>query len=279
MILSTESTSNLPLDVCKQLGVEVIPMQIILNDATFLDFDKQLPLETFYQSMRDGATPTTAQINDFRAREYFEKLLARGQDVLHIGFSTGLSESTNTLKRVASELNATHKNKVVVVDSLNAASGEGMLVLYASDYIKQGKSIEEIASLLENLRPKINSIFTVEALKYLVRGGRLSKVSGMLGTLLKIKPILRVDENGKLVAFKKVISRRKSIGELINICKQNIAEKKYVYVNHAACKEDAELLAAELKKALGVTPVVTDISQVIGCHTGPGLLAVFFVSK
>ena len=278
MILSTDSTANLPEEYYKKLGISMIPMQINLNDVTYNDLSPDLN-ENFYQAMRDGAVPTTNQINDFRAKEYFEKLLEKGEDVLHIGFSTGLSQSTNTLRRVAAELNATHKNKVVIVDSLNAAVGEGLLVLYANDYIKEGKSIDEVAKLVEELVPRSNAFFTVEALKYLVRGGRLGKVSGMLGTLLKIKPILRVDHNGKLVAFKKVISRRKSISELVNICKENIYEKKYLFVGHTACPDDAKILAEEVKKAVGVEPVITDLSQVIGCHTGPGLLAVFFISK
>ena len=279
MILSTDSTANLPKEYYDKLGISMIPMQINLKDVTYDDLSPDLPPEKFYQMMREGAQPTTNQINDYRAKEYFENLLKRGEDILHIGFSTGLSESSNTLKRVAEELNKTHKNKITIFDSLNAASGEGLVVLYANDLIKEGKTTEEILSALEGVRDKACAFFTVEALKYLVRGGRLSKVSGVLGTLLKIKPVLRVDENGKLVAFKKVISRRKSINELVNICKENIGDKKYVFINHAVCPEDAENLKEELKKQVGVDAVITELTQVIGCHTGPGLLAVFFMKK
>ena len=279
MILSTDSTANLPKEYYDKLGISMIPMQINLKDVTYDDLSPDLPPAKFYQMMRDGAQPTTNQINDYRAKEYFENLLKRGEDILHIGFSTGLSESSNTLKRVAEELNKTHKNKITIFDSLNAASGEGLVVLYANDLIKEGKTTAEILSALEGVRDKACAFFTVEALKYLVRGGRLSKVSGVLGTLLKIKPVLRVDENGKLVAFKKVISRRKSINELVNICKENIGDKKYVFINHAVCPEDAEYLKEELKKQVGVDAVITELTQVIGCHTGPGLLAVFFMKK
>lgn len=279
MILSTDSTANLPEEDYAKLGIKMIPMQINLNDVTYNDLSPEIPPAKFYQLMRDGAQPKTNQINDYRAREYFEELLKSGEDILHIGFSTGLSESTNTLRRVASELNATHKNKIVIVDSLNAAFGEGMLVMYAYDMMKEGKTIDEIEKRMLELRTKSFSFFTVEALKYLVRGGRLSKISGMLGTLLKIKPILRVDEQGKLVAFKKVISRRKSIGELVNICKEKIGDKKYVYVGHTVSPEDAKTLAGMLKKEIGVEPRIVELTQVIGCHTGPGLLAVFFVGK
>ncbi len=278
MILSTDSTANLPVEYYQKLDIKMIPMQINLNGEIYDDLSADLPPEKFYQFMREGAVPTTTQINEYRAKEYFEELLKAGEDILHIGFSSGLSGSTDTLKRVAQDLNKTHKNKIVVVDSLNAAAGEGILVLHAHDMMQAGKSIDEIASEILSLREKSCAYFTVEALKYLVRGGRLSKISGMLGTLLKIKPILRVDEQGKLVAFKKVISRRKSIGELANICKEKIGDKKYVIINHAVCLEDAHKLA-EMLKEFGVEPIVCDLTQVIGCHTGPGLLAVFFFSK
>ncbi len=279
MIISTDSTANLPKEYYKKYDIRMIPMQINLNDKTYDDLSEDLPPKEYYQQMREGAVPTTAQINDFRAKEYFESLLKENQDVLHIGFSSGLSASTNTLMRVAEELNKSHKNKVVVVDSLNAASGEGLLVLKARDLMLEGKTIDEIAAEIEKCRNSACSYFTVEALKYLVRGGRLSKVSGMLGTLLKIKPILRVDENGKLVAFKKVISRKKSIDALYKICEEKIADKKYLFINHAECKADAEKLAEMIYYGLGVKPVITDLTQVIGCHTGPGLLAVFFFAN
>lgn len=279
MILSTDSTANLPVEYYNKMGVKMIPMEINLNGATYQDLSADLPPEKFYQFMREGAVPTTAQINEFRAKEYFEGLLKLGEDVLHIGFSSALSGSTDTLKRVAEELNASHKNKVVVVDSLNAAAGEGLLVMYAHDMMKAGKNIDEIATEITDMRNKSCSFFTVEALKYLVRGGRLSKISGMLGTILKIKPILRVNEEGKLVAFKKVISRGKSINELAQICKEKIGDKKYVLINHAVCPNDANRLAQMLRESLDVEPIVCDLTQVIGCHTGPGLLAVFFISK
>ena len=153
----------------------MVPLQIILDDATYDDLSEKLPIKEYYQRMRDGATPTTAQINEFSAREYFEDLLKGGEDILHISFSSALSGTCATVKRVAEELNETHKNKIVVIDSLNASCGEGLLVLHAHDLINEGKSIEEVKSAIEQLVPNVCSYFTVEQLKYLVRGGRLGK--------------------------------------------------------------------------------------------------------
>ena len=279
MILSTDSTANLPKELYKQLNISMIPMQIILDDVTYDDLSEKLPTKEYYQRMREGATPTTAQINEYNAREYFSNLLEKGEDILHISFSSALSGSTFTLKRVADELNSTHTNKIVVVDTLNASCGEGILVLKAKELIDEGKNIDEIKNEIERLVPYACSYFTVEQLKYLVRGGRVGKFSGIVGTLLNIKPILRVDENGKLVSYKKIISRKKSIVELENIVQEKIADKRYVMISHAECLEEAQELANNLKYSLNVEPIITDLTQVIGCHTGPGLLAVFFIGK
>ncbi len=279
MILSTDSTANLPKELYKQLNISMIPMQIILDDVTYDDLSEKLPTKEYYQRMKEGATPTTAQINEYNAKEYFSNLLEKGEDVLHIGFSSALSGSTFTLKRVADELNLTHTNKIVVVDTLNASCGEGILVLKAKELINEGKNIDEIKTEIERLIPYTCSYFTVEQLKYLVRGGRVGKFSGIVGTLLNIKPILRVDENGKLVSYKKIISRKKSIAELENIVKEKIVDKRYVMISHAECLEEAQMLANNLKYSLNVEPIITDLTQVIGCHTGPGLLAVFFIGN
>ena len=276
MILSTDSTANLPKEYYENLNIKMIPMQIILEDETYDDLSDKLPVSEYYQKMREGATPTTAQINEYSARAYFENLLTLGEDILHICFSSAMSGTCAAVKRVADELNETHSNKIMVVDSLNASCGEGILVLKAHALRQKGKSIEEIKTEIENLIPKTCAYFTVEQLKYLVRGGRLSKLSGTIGTILNIKPVLRVDENGKLVSYKKIISRKKSIAEIANIVTQKLSDKQYVMISHAECLEDANELASTLRMTLGVEPIITDLTQVIGCHTGPGLLAVFF---
>lgn len=279
MILSTDSTANLPKELYEKLNIKMIPMQINLNDVTYNDLSEDLPVEEYYQKMREGATPTTAQINEYNAREYFEELLKSGEDILHIGFSSALSGSTFTLTRVANELNETNQNKIVVLDSLNASCGEGLLVLKARELIDEGKSINEVKEELEKIIPYVCSYFTVEQLKYLVRGGRVGKFSGVVGTLLNIKPVLRVDESGRLVSYKKVITRKKSIAEMVSIVNEKISNTKHLLIAHAVCEDEAKEFAKSLKETLNVDPIITDLTQVIGCHTGPGLLAVFFIGK
>ena len=279
MILSTDSTANLPVEYYQKLNINMIPMQILLENQIYNDLSKDLPVEMFYKKMSEGSTPTTAQINEFAAKQYFEDLLKQGEDILHISFSSALSGTTACVKKVAEELNATSKNKIYVIDSLNAAAGEGLVVMYAYDKMQSGASINEVIAEVNRIIPLAKSYFTVQDLKYLVRGGRVSKVSGFLGTMLNIKPVLKVDEAGRLVPFKKVISRKLAMRALLNIVKEQIGDSKYVFINHAVCPQDAQKIATTLKEELNITPVITDLTQVIGCHTGPGLLAVFFIAK
>ena len=279
MILSTDSTANLPKNLYKDLDISMIPLQIYLDGEIYDDLSKKLPVQEFYNKMKAGANPKTAQINEQTAREYFENLLATGDDVLHISFSSALSGNTSTIICVAEELNQTHSNKIVVIDSLNASVGEGLLVLHARDLINEGKSIDEVAQSLNDLKNRTCSYFTVDQLKYLVRGGRVSKLAGTIGSILNIKPILKVDNEGKLVSHKKVLSRKKALNELANICSSKIAYKKYLYVAHAVCEDEAKIVANFVNDQIGVMPQIVDLTQVIGSHTGPGLISIFFIGK
>ena len=279
MILSTDSTANLPKNLYKDLDISMIPLQIYLEGEIYDDLSEKLPVKEFYNKMKAGANPKTAQINEQTAREYFENLLATGDDVLHISFSSALSGNTSTIIRVAEELNQTHNNKIIVIDSLNASVGEGLLVLHARDLINEGKSIDEVAQIINELKNRTCSYFTVDQLKYLVRGGRVSKLAGTIGSILNIKPILRVDDEGKLVSFKKIISRKKALQELATICSSKINDKKYVYIAHAVCEDEAKIVANFVNDQIGVIPQIVDLTQVIGSHTGPGLIALFFIGK
>ncbi len=281
MILSTDSTANLPVEFYTKYDIKMIPMQINLDDKTYNDLSKDLPVKEFYAKMSSGSVPTTAQINEFAATEYLTKLMQSGEDVLHISFSSALSGTTATMLKVAEGINKANKgkNKLVVIDSLNAAAGEGLLVLRALKLKNEGKTIDEIASEITAIRNKACAFFIVQDLKYLVRGGRLSKISGVIGNLLKIKPVLRVNEQGQLVPYKKVISRRLALKELYKILVEKIGDDKTVLINHSVCEDDARAMAEKIKTELNITPIVTDLTQVIGCHTGPGLMAVFFFAK
>ncbi|MBR1987985.1 MAG: DegV family protein [Clostridia bacterium] len=279
MILSTDSTANLPKELYTKHNIKMIPLQVILDGEVYDDLSDQLPNKEFHDKMRNGTAPKTAQINAETAKAYFELLLNTGEDVIHISFSSALSGNTDTIIRIANELNETHKNKVYVINSLQASVGEGIIVLKARELIDQNKKPQEIVDELNSFKHNVCAYFTVDQLKYLVRGGRVSKFSGVIGSILNIKPVLRVDEEGRLVSFKKVMSRKKSIAELANICCEKILDNKYLFIGHGDCIDDANALADMVEAKLGVRPTIVDITQVICSHSGPGTLAIFFVSK
>ena len=280
MILSTDSTANLPKELYKKHNISMIPMQVILDSEVYDDLSDQLPNHEFHQKMREGAAPKTAQINAETARAYFELLLNTGEDVVHISFSSSLSGNTDTITRIAKELNETHKNKVYVLDSLQASMGEGIIVLKARELIDQNKKPQEIIDELNEYKNNVCAYFTVDNLKYLVRGGRVSKLSGIVGAILNIKPILRVDEEGRLVSFKKVMSRKKALKELLNIYNETSDDNyKYCIISHADCIEDAEYISKHIKESKDVDSIITNLGPIIGSHSGPGTIAFFFVSK
>lgn len=279
MIISTDSTSNLPKEYYKQKDIKMIPLQIIMDENVYDDLSPELPLDEFYKKMASGSHPKTAQVNVESAREYFLNLLSTGEDILHISFSSALSGTTPSLKSIAQELNLDRNNKLYVFDSLNASMGEGLLTLKAWELKEQGKSVDEILNELNELKDHACSFFTPESLKYLVRGGRVSKFSGIIGTILNIKPVLHVNNLGQLVAYKKTISRKRAIQELVETCLSKRFDDSPIFITHAQSEEDATILQQKIESATNVKPIICDLTQVIGCHTGPGLLSIFFFGK
>lgn len=279
MIISTDSTANLPIEYYERTGTKMIPLQICMDGEIYDDLSERLPLDDFYNKMRAGSVPKTAQINREAAREYFENLVNSGEDVIHISFSSSLSGNTSTIIKIAEEVNENHENKIYVIDCLNAAMGEGLQVIRANELKDQGKSVDEIVADINDYKTRVRSYFTINELKYLVNGGRVSKFSGIMGKLLNIKPMLKVDENGCLVPYKKVISRKKSISELAEVCIQNAKDLEHIFICHAVCLDEAKQVADLVESSLGVRPEIYDLTQVIGSHTGPGLLAIFFEQK
>ena len=229
--------------------------------------------------MRNGKKTGTSMVTVQQAVEYFEPLLKQGKDVLHIAFASALSGTYESMKTASEELSAKYDNKVFIVDSKCACAGEGLLVMLIADYA-QTHSLEESIAYAEEIKNRVVHLFTVDTLKYLATGGRVSKTTAMVGNILKIKPVLCVDDEGRLVAKTKVIGRKASLNKLIEKTVEKFTgESKYVIVSHADCEEDANLVANALSQKLGVTVEIGNIGYVIGGHSGPGTLAIFFVGK
>lgn len=283
-VISTDATCDLPESFVTENHVAVIPMRFTLGDTEYISKgENTLSSKDFYQQVRQGAMPKTALISPEESAVHFERILEEGKDVLHLAFSSALSGSCNSAEIAAAEVNARHpEGKVIVIDSLCASLGEGLYVYYALQFQKEGLSLEETAKKLLEMRQNLCHYFTVDDLNHLYRGGRVSRTTALLGTMLGIKPILHVDEQGRLIPIGKVRGRKQALAQLVEKMKQKIAgmENPIIFVSHGDCEEDAKYVAELVKKECGVKKsMIGDIGPVIGAHSGPGTVALFFLGE
>ncbi|MCL2842991.1 MAG: DegV family protein [Oscillospiraceae bacterium] len=269
------NTCDLPKEIVDTLKVTFLPLGFSIGDETF----KEMPSKEFYQRIRDGAMPTTNAGNVGEYTDLFEAELSAGNDVLCIVFSSGLSATYNSAVMAAQEMTEKYPDrKLYLVDSLAASAGEGLLVQGACERQAAGKSIEEVRDWLEATKGKVVHYFTVNDLGHLKRGGRVSAAQAMVGSMLGIKPILRVDETGHLVPMDKVRGRSAALQKLVSLLGEKGVDiqNQTVYISHSDCLDEAQGLAQQFKDKLGVKKVIIgDIGPVIGSHTGIGVLAVF----
>ncbi len=242
--------------------------------------NKDLGAKDFYSLMRKGAKTSTSMINEQNAKDYFEALLSSGKDILHISFAKACSGTYDNMKKVSDALNATHANKIYVVDSKCESTAQGFLVELCYQKAKSGLSAKEVFDYAEEVKERINSLFTVDNLKYLEAGGRVSKASAVMGNILKIKPLLYVNEEGKLLAGGKVMGRKLSLNKLAEMTAKKITnESSRIYVSHCDSESDAVFLGEKITALTGRSVTLENIGPVIGSHSGPGTVAVFFVGE
>ncbi len=281
-IITTDTTADLPKEYLEEHGIGVMSLNYIIEGTTY-DWEHPLPVEEFYAKMRGGSMPTTSQVNPETAKEIFSGFLAEGVDVLHIAFSSALSGSYNSARIAAEELKEEQpKNQVVVVDSLCASLGEGLLVHKAVKMKEAGKSLEETAAWVEQHKLEICHNFTVDDLFHLHRGGRVSKATAILGTMINIKPVLHVDDQGRLINIDKVRGRRKSLNALVDRMEQQVRgfENDTVFISDGDCLEEAQYVAEQVKKRFGITEIlINHVGPTIGAHSGPGTMALFFMGQ
>ncbi len=277
-ILATDSTCDLQHDTLREMNIESRDLTYYVDGVEYgKDDGNQLGFHEFYQKMRDGAKTSTSMINEDVAREFLTELASRGENILYLAFDSALSGTYANFKHIADEINETIENKICVVDSLSAAGGEGLFVTLVNKKREEGASFEETCEYAEKLKYRIMHYFIVDDLKYLARGGRLSKGTAIVGNLINIKPVLHVDTLGRLVPFKKVFGRKKSIKTLLDkIAERYNHESDIVYISHGDCYDEAKALADGIKERLGLTVKLLPLDYVIGSHSGPGTLALFF---
>ncbi len=278
----TDSGCDLTADFAKELGLTVVPLSVHFREQV-LDDSVDGNMEEFFDALRAGEKATTSAINPDRWGAAMEPLLAEGNDLLVVTFSSGLSTTYQSAVIAADELLEKYPQRCIkVVDSLSASRGQGLLMWYTSQMRDAGMSLQELAAWVEENRFHLCHWFTVDDLMYLKRGGRVSTATALLGTMLQIKPLLHVDNGGHLINVAKARGRKGSIlaladkmGEL-----QNPGENDTVFICHGGCMSDAEFLARTVKERYGVKTVrIGYVGAVIGSHSGPGTLSLFFMGK
>lgn len=277
-MITVNSTVDMPKEWLEERGVPVIPLKYTIDGKTFPDMSGYTSKE-FFQLMREGKLPVTSQVNPEEAREALEPYLKEGKDVLHLAFSSALSGTYNSMRLAAEELQEEYpERKIIVVDTLCACMGEGLLLYYVLKRREEGMTIEEAAGWAEKHKLNVCHNFTVDDLNHLHRGGRVSKTVAIIGTLVQIKPILRMDNNGALEMVGQVRGRKKSIHKLVEkaAVQAKDTENDIVMITHGDCLEEAEYVAKLVREKMGVENIlIHNIGNVIGGHTGPGVLAVF----
>lgn len=282
-IICTDSGSDLTAELYSKYDIIPLKMEYEIDGKTYEDDYSEGALKEFYQKMRDGAVAKTSQINTAKYIEFFTKLTAECDTVIYIGLSSGISGSFNNSCNAAKEVMENNPNcKIYTVDSLGACLMGGMLSISASVNRQNGMSAEENVKWLENQRKYINVYYTTPDLTYLQRGGRVSKTSAVVGTMLGINPILTVTPDGKLISCDKVRGEKQTIAKIADKISKNSQDigNTTLYIAHTDCYQRAVGIAEKYVAELGFKDyVLTNIGSIIGAHTGPGLVALFYYGK
>jgi DegV family protein with EDD domain len=281
-IITTTSTADLPIEFRKEHNIDITSLTFTIDGKDYKE--EEMPYKEFYDGMRNGGTlPKTSACNVMDAVEMFEKHVKEGYNILHISFSSGLSSTYGNECIAAKEVMDNYPDvKIIVVDSLCASIGQGLLVYYMVRNRERGMTLEENAEWAENNKLHVCHQFTVDDLHHLHRGGRVSKTVAVIGTLVNVKPVLHVDNEGKLIPLRNVRGRKKSLSTLVDNMLEQIDgyDNEIIYIGHGDCIEDAEYVSRLVTEKTGITNIVIGyVGTVIGSHSGPGTLALFFMGK
>ena len=276
----TDSSCDMPKEYYEQNNVECVSLGFTMNNVNYEgEGGEKISHEEFYQKLRDGAMPTTYQVTGEMARSRIERKLKEGKDVLVIAFSSGLSGTAGSFIVAARDLSAEYpERKIMVVDSLCASMGEGLLLDYVIKKADSGASIEETAAYAEDLKLHICHFFTVDNLFHLKRGGRVSSATAIIGTMLKIKPVMHVDDEGKLVAIGKVMGRKKALHAIVDnlLSVAELGEDDPIFISHGDCRDEVDYVIDLIRaKKPNVRIEVHFVGTVIGTHSGCGTVAIF----
>ena len=283
-VITTDNTTDLPNEYVKKNGLGMMSLTYMIDGESY-NQKHELPYKEFYAKMRAGSMPTTSQVNPEEAKEEFLVFLKYSKKIIHIAFSSGLSGSYNSARIAAEELMEENPDcEIVVIDSLCDSLGEGLLVHHAIQRQKAGMGYEELVKWLEEHKLNIVHNFTVDDLFHLYRGGRVSKAAAVLGTMINLKPILHVDDEGHLTPLAKVRGRKKSLTALVDSMEKQIGdwekENDVIFISHGDCEEEAQFVAELIKERFGFEAfLINPVGPTIGTHSGPGTMALFYLGE
>ena len=284
-VIVTDSSADLTAGMVEELGVEVLPLSFMVKGQTYRNYpdNREMDPGAFYAMLRAGEMATTAAVNVADYTSVLEPLLEQGKDVLVLAFSSGLSATYQSSVIAVEELRARFpERKIFTVDTLCASLGQGLLVYLAAKKQQAGASIEEVRDWAEGNKLHLCHWFTVDDLHFLKRGGRISAATAVVGSMLHIKPVLHVDDEGHLISMGKARGRGASLTALVDHMEETAIDpaSQVVFISHGDCLADAEKVAGDVKKRFGVKEVVINhVGPVIGAHSGPGTLALFFLGS
>lgn len=281
----TDSSCNLVEDMIDDFGLHILPLTFMVDGEQYQSYLKgqHTDLKQFYTMMREGKVITTSLPNLADSEALMRDLLEQGRDVLYLGFSSGLSGTFEATELLIRDLEKEFPERTMcAVDTLAASGGEGLLIWHAVQRARAGASIEEVRDWVEQHKLNLAHWFTVDDLMFLFRGGRVSKTAAWAGTMLNIKPVMHVDDEGHLVPLEKVRGRKKSLNALVDHMEQSALApigEQMVFITHGDCAEEAAYVAKQVKERFGCKEVVINyVDPVIGAHSGPGTMALFFLA-
>ncbi len=286
-VILTDSCIDLPNELAKEYNIEVLPLKVTIKGKEYQNFldEREISSKTFYDMLREKELAITAQANPADFVKVMKPLLESGKDVLSISFSSVLSGTYNSSLIAVKELQEEFPNrKIITIDSKCASMGQGLLISYAAKQQQAGKSIDEVANYVEEVKLNISHLFTVSDLGHLRRGGRLSASSLILGNLLNIKPLLHVSVEGQLKVYGKARGRFKSLNLIVKRMMDSFDKEKneMIYISHGDCLVDAEYVKQHIIEKLGVSEdiiTINTIGPVIGAHSGVNTLAIFYIGN
>ena len=284
-VIMTDSCCDMTDALAQELELTVLPLSLHMGDAVYRNWldGREIGFQDFYAKVRSGqlATTSAVSVGDFTTE--MRKILSAGKDILCINFSSALSATYQSASIAAQDLAEEFPDrKVLVVDSLCASLGQGLLVYLCAMERRKGRSLEEVHAFAEETRGKVCHWFTVDDLNHLKRGGRVSAAAALFGTMLSIKPVLHVDDLGRLIPVSKARGRRSSLLALVDRMEQTAMDpgSQTVFISHGDCEGDALFVAGEITRRFGTKDIrINYVGPVIGNHSGPGTLALFFLGS